>query len=260
MSKLQFGIEVEGGFAEGIDIRDTLRFLKEEYPDRDFQIGKKTDGTATFDADMYETGIEFYTIGIVPEEKIFEHIEDWKIFLETIDFQYHPKSCGTHIHFSPQNGEWGDFKYLKTLHNLFFSSIPFIRFFKFRQQQSYCLGDRIFSRLVRFYSEELQMAETKEELLESYENVRNSSVFSFSNRNVIRLKTGYDTIEFRLLPSEPDFLDIFVQIIINCWENPEKLSAGNLTESSIYDILKMHDMGDRIIDFKKYYEEWIKWI
>ncbi|MFW6311251.1 MAG: amidoligase family protein [Nanoarchaeota archaeon] len=266
MQKLKFGLEVEGAYLRGKSFKNTKRRLKKE--GRKINIVKNYDGTATLgdchhNRENYKDEIEFKTNIPVKDKgvEIDNHIEDWKILLDELGFVYNPKNCGLHIHFSPIDGNWEDEHFLRFIHNLFYSLLPFIRFFKNRRKQSYCLSNGDYTKIQRFYSEELNYCKTRQDLLERWNNITQSgdTNYAFNRSDIMRLvNREFDTVELRFFPPEPELFQVFMNLIRKTWDKTEKISAGYLTSLGLYDILVLHDMEEELPKFKKYYEEWIK--
>ncbi|MFW6281529.1 MAG: amidoligase family protein [bacterium] len=256
---LKYGIELEGGYARHLNFISTRDRLNKE--GRDIRIKKDYDGTAglreEFDTSYYTDEIEFKSSEPITE--IEQHIDDWEVLMNELEFVSDPKSCGLHIHTSP-TGHWSGKKYQTFVYNLFFLLVPFAKFFKNRQQQSYCLGNGSFYRLVRFFTEEFLTETSKRKMIEKYKNALNSEDRNkrFNARSMIRLTTGKNTVEVRLFPSRVEFIRPLIQIINFAYEQDNFLNASKIMIKNIVEILNLVGAEDSIEDFREYYNEWIK--
>lgn len=266
--KLKFGIEVEGGYEKGKDFFEVREQLRKD-TGLPVKIKKCSDSTATIDnhypLDYFCHKKEFKSNKPILDKNIETHIKSWEKLTEKLGFVYDPEQCGTHIHFSPINGEWEDKKYLRLVHNIFFHMMPFTRLFYHRKQTRYCLGNGQMSGILRFHEQELPQINSREELIERWRKYtdrmnlpENADEIYFGSKSMMKYDSSYDTIELRLLPPEITLLRPIINLIRKIAELDKKIPSGVLTDKDLCDILVMYNQSEDIKFFKKYYERWIK--
>lgn len=259
MQDLKFGIEIEGAVKElDYNFQDyLLNFKSNNDITREINL-KKTydDGDVTRKPVSHEDRVEFKSSKPIPQADIKNHIKDFKAVLNDLDYMYNPETCGFHVHISPLDGDWKD-NFPRFVYNVFFTLAPFVKFFKNRRNQRYCLTEGRWGKLIRFFAEDIDLDMSKKEFLDKWNSSKGN--LDFSKRNMLRLNgRGYDTVEVRLFPPNLEFMEVLIKIIENIWQKENKVNASECIEKSIYEVLKENDLGDSLKEFKKYYERWIK--
>lgn len=258
MEKLKYGIEIEGAIKD-TDFKMSKIELEREYDLDTILISKSSDFSANVSnlPRDYENKVEMKSKKPISYTDIAEHTEHWKLLLDKLGFLYNPNTCGLHIHISPVNNNWNN-HFSTYMFNLYFSLSPFVRFFKNRRENQYCLSNGKYSKLMRFFSEDVNTEMSRTEFKKKWSKALNSGNFNFGNRNMLRIDSGYNTIEVRLFPPEIEILDTLIKLISRIWEVEGVLNASEMIEKSLYDVLKMYDLGEDLYKFKNYYEEWVK--
>lgn len=259
MENLKYGIEIEGAVRKIDDFSWYLRNLQEERGINEKILIKKTydDGNVKRKPDTHEDCVEFKSSRPIQSEEIENHIRHLRLVLRDMEYMYHPKTSGFHLHISKKSGNWGD-DYFRIVHNLFFSLYPFVRFFKHRRNQRFCLTEGRFGKILRFFAEDIEEGITEQELIDEWTSNKSDELF-FNQRNMLRLNTrGYGTIEIRLFPPNLEFIDTLVNLVTGIYEVEEKLNASEMMEKSLYEVLKMFDLEQDLGKFKRYYQRWIK--
>ena len=273
---LKFGLELEGGYRKEVKFKEINKKLRTDYEDYKGNLKSIFDNSAKLKhlkkADFYtdtlgersykvredEDGIkykeekEIVSSNPITQERIYEHIKDIKFLFEEIGFKYHPLKCGLHIHFSPLEGDW-DMEHLKVfLPRLYCTMTSLIRFFKNRHQTSYAFAGDLYKKM-RVLTEDLKRCDTFNEFKKKY------SEAGLRRGTILNVNTGYNSIEIRCLPPEPELLNSFINIIVYLWENTdEDILNRTLIKGSIYDILEITNQSEEIGKYKRYFKKWIK--
>ena len=258
IKKIQFGLELEGGFLRDKEFSYENGKLKKEIEDYQGKIILGSDNTANIKESRseYKDEYEFKSAHPIQEDNIHQHIEDINILFEKLDFKYDPAYCGLHIHFSPVDKKW-DLNHVKRfLPNLFCALSVLVKFFKHRQQRNYSYSTRSYSNLMKFIFETLPQAVTIDELDEKYSTCIDNS--EIKRRHIIGLFSSYDSFEIRCLPPERELLESLINIVMYFWHSQKNHSKKELLNMSIFDLLSLTDQSDQIKYYKRYYYKWLK--
>ena len=276
---LQFGLELEGGFLKSKNFINTNNQLKEK-DNYKGEIYLKEDCSATGVPSKYgheyNSQQEFISKEPIIEEEISNHIQDFKVLFEELDFKYYPINCGLHIHFSPVEG-WNIDHLKKFLPNLISGLSPFIKFFSQRKKQDYCYHTYSHTNLLRFLLEDLPRFNTVEDFKKEYkklnglsngisdsitegENYNRNKLRSiqFGKKHIITLFTRHNSFELRFFPPEIELVESFINLIKYFWYLEEDISKKKLMNNNMFDTLKLIGREEDIKYYRDYYNYWIR--